>query len=49
MVVRSGYMFGPGNRRSLRDAPLDDFAEASKTARSLVVQDESLETPWIGR
>ena len=29
VVVRRGYMEGPGNRVSLNDTPVDVFAEAS--------------------
>ncbi len=46
IVVRRGYRLGPvSSRSSLREVPEDELADASKTARSFVVVDESLKTP----
>ncbi len=45
IVVRREYRLGPVSSRSLREVPEDELADASKTARSLVVVDESLKTP----
>ncbi len=47
--VRGGYRLGPVRRVSLREAPEVVTADASNTALHLVVDDESLKTPWTGK
>lgn len=42
-------MVGPTNNVSLSDTPVEDFAEAPKTALIFVVVLESLYTACIGR
>ncbi len=46
---RGGYKFGPGRSVSLSENELDERAEASKTALTFVVVEESLNTPCTGR
>jgi len=45
MSGRRGYKFGPASKVSLRDTPFVDLADASNTAQSFVVVEDSLNTP----
>ena len=44
-----GWTVGPTMRVELREMPVEVAAEASNTARTFVVELDSLMTMWIGR
>ena len=46
---RGEWTVGPTRKVSFSDTPETDLVDASKTARTFVVELETLRTTWIGR